>query len=533
MAIQNLNDVVFAVNEKEISLGKPQNNSRRIYQQGRQVSQIIAYIWRWIDDERPENKQKQKVANELQKYFKSPTENNLEPGGRLKKLLSAHPLEMLDMDLEIPSHGIPLHPKSWERLVAAVKSGKNAVAFRPSLPVVSELGLPTYPTLAYLYPKKSNNTSSKSLGKTENKDNGIVNIPMPLTVISQTDTDEQLHYFANYYGKAVKPSYVRAIVGNTCNLKCVMCPYHSPNLKPKHTTNFFTGNKAMSWEMMEKLAKECGEQGIMILMGSVEEPLFHPKIVDFVRLCRQQGVPRVHMTTNGQLLNESRAIALLQAGLTSIDISIDAAEPDTYSRVRGADLNRVESNVVNFIRLRDRLKIPCQVRTSFVRNQNVTTDEEAKFRERWLAKADSVFVLNLAEYKETNMRLSKINSTLQSSLQHYIQKASGRWACLFPFMEMAVLPDGRIYYCIETLFRLGFDKDIASLGDYNRQTLQDIWSGDLFNQLRRDLILNRLKNRAACKNCDMWKSQVAQRTSEKKLQVTTTMVTEIYQKIKS
>lgn len=367
----------------------------------------------------------------------------------------------------------------------------------------------------------------------ESKTQGNYRFPTSFTIISQTDLNEQLHYFANYYGTVVKPSYVRAIVGNTCNLKCVMCPYHSPSLKPTHTTDFFTGNKAMSWEMMEKLAKECGDQRITILIGSIEEPLLHPKIIDFVQLCRHQGVPRVHITTNGQLLDESRAIALLEAGLNSIDISIDAANPDTYLRVRGANLNRVESNVINFIRLRDRLGIPCEVRTSFIRNQNVTSEEEQKFRELWLAKADGVFVLNLAEYKETNMRLNKINDALQGSIEHYIKKARGRWSCLFPFVEMAVLPDGRIYYCIETLFRLGFDKDIASLGDYNRQTLQEIWDGDLFNQLRRDLILNQLDKRSACRNCDMWKSQVISKSSNDRLQVTTTIVTEVYQRIKS
>ncbi|MDZ7969788.1 MAG: radical SAM protein [Nostoc sp. DedSLP03] len=441
--------------------------------------------------------------------------------------------EMSDMVLEIPPHGIPLHSKSVETLVAAVKSGKKAVAFRPILPVSSELGLPQYPTLAYLYPQELSKIWSQLLQEFESKNQGVFGIPTPLTIICQTDPDEQSHYFADYYGTAVKPSYVRAIVGNTCNLKCVMCPYHSSLLKPTHTTDFFTGNNAMSWEIMEKLAQECGEQGITILIGSVEEPLLHPKIIDFVRLCRQQGVPRVHITTNGQLLDESRAIALLKAGLTSIDISIDAAEPDTYLRVRGANLNQVESNIINFLRLRDRLKILCEVRTSFVRNQDVTIEEEEKFRERWLAKADSVFVLNLAEYKETNMRLSKTNDALQDSLNHYIQKAQGRWACLFPFIEMAVLPDGRIYYCIETLFKLGFDKDIASLGDYNKQTLQDIWSGNFFNQLRRDLILNKLDNRSACKNCDMWKSQVINRAFKNRLQVTTTMVTEIYQRTDS
>ena len=91
MEIQNLNDVVFSVDQKELNLNEQQNTLRRIYQQGKQVSQIIAYIWRWVDDERPENIKKQKVADELQKYFKRPTESNQEPGGRLKKLLGAYP----------------------------------------------------------------------------------------------------------------------------------------------------------------------------------------------------------------------------------------------------------------------------------------------------------------------------------------------------------------------------------------------------------------------------------------------------------
>ena len=126
------------------------------------------------------------------------------------------------------------------------------------------------------------------------------------------------------------------------------------------------------------------------------------------------------------------------------------------------------------------------------------------------------------------MRLNKTHEAVQKSLQYYQQKANGRWACLFPFIEMAVLPDGRIYYCIETLFRLGFDKDIESLGDYHQQTLQEIWSGDLFKQLRRDLILNQIEKRAACKDCDMWMSQVINREIKDKYQVLTTTVTEIY-----
>ena len=422
-----------------------------------------------------------------------------------------------DMVLEIPSHSIPLHPNSIKRLFAAQQEHR-AISLKATLTIASELGLPPYPTIAYLYPqgKKTEIFSNMSI--------------MP-TIVDQTSIDEQLHYFSDYYGIAVKPRYVRAIVGNTCNLKCVMCPYHSPLIKPNHTTDFFQGNRAMSWDMMHKLATECGQAGIAIAVGSVEEPLLHPKIVDFIQLCRQQGVPIIHMTTNGQLLNEERAIALLTAGLTSIDISIDAFEANTYKRVRGSHLNQVQSNVLNFIRLRDQLGAPCTVRTSFVRNQGVSDAEEQEFREYWLKRTNGVVILNLAQYQKTNIRLSKNNQAVIDAIQQYRQKAQGRWACLFPFTEMAILPDGRIYYCIETLFRLGFDKDIKSLGDYNQQTLQEIWCGDLFKELRRDLILNQLKDRPVCKNCDTWTSQVTHQSTRSGIHLTTTSITEIYQNI--
>ena len=131
----------------------------------------------------------------------------------------------------------------------------------------------------------------------------------------------------------------------------------------------------------------------------------------------------------------------------------------------------------------------------------------------------------MAEYQDSNMRLINSNKSKNNSLQYYQQKAQGRWACLFPFVEMAVLPDGKIYYCIESLFRLGFDPDNQSLGDYNQQSLPEIWSGILFQQLRQDLILNQLEKRSVCQN---WKSQVIDREVKDEYQIFNTTITEIY-----
>ncbi|PHM06218.1 hypothetical protein [Nostoc sp. 'Peltigera malacea cyanobiont' DB3992] len=63
---------------------------RRIYQQAKQVSQIIAYIWRWIDDA---TNPKQEIAKQLKKYFAHPTKENTNVGGNLENLFAANPRE--------------------------------------------------------------------------------------------------------------------------------------------------------------------------------------------------------------------------------------------------------------------------------------------------------------------------------------------------------------------------------------------------------------------------------------------------------
>ena len=326
------------------------------------------------------------IINDPQKLLAKPINNNWKIPNRI---------------LEIPPHGIPVHPNSLEKLLLTAKENNSIIVFQPTLPILSELGLPSYPILAYLYPQELTNVWYQLQPRIASLLKAKIFSRIPFTLISEIGLDEKLHYFANYYGKAINPSYIRVIVGNTCNLKCVMCPYHSSLLKPSHTTDFFQGKKQMSWEMMERLAQDCGKAGITILIGSVEEPLLHPQIVDFIQICRQKGVPKVHLTTNGQLLDENRTTALLKAGLTSIDISIDAATAETYLKVRGADFNRVESNVINFLKIRDKLAVNCEVRTSFVRNKNISLAEERKFINSWLGKVNSIFVLNVAEHRPT------------------------------------------------------------------------------------------------------------------------------------
>jgi hypothetical protein len=62
---------------------------QRLLQQGKQLSQIIAYIWRWID---VNGNPKQEIAKQLKEYFVRPTiDVSGNGGGNLKNLFAANP----------------------------------------------------------------------------------------------------------------------------------------------------------------------------------------------------------------------------------------------------------------------------------------------------------------------------------------------------------------------------------------------------------------------------------------------------------
>lgn len=63
---------------------------QRLYQQAKQLSQIIVYIWRWADED---GQPQQEVAKQLKIYFDRPTEDNSRVGGNLKQLLAADSME--------------------------------------------------------------------------------------------------------------------------------------------------------------------------------------------------------------------------------------------------------------------------------------------------------------------------------------------------------------------------------------------------------------------------------------------------------
>ena len=80
--------------------------------------------------------------------------------------------------------------------------------------------------------------------------------------------------------------------------------------------------------------------------------MFHKDIADWIAQAKAIGAT-VELITNGTLLTEDKARALIASGLDNLWISIDGATPESYADVRlGAQLPLVIENVMRLRRLR-------------------------------------------------------------------------------------------------------------------------------------------------------------------------------------
>ena len=127
-------------------------------------------------------------------------------------------------------------------------------------------------------------------------------------------------------------------VTNRCNLLCETCPRTHFELEPPAD---------LTLERMREVLDQLPGLDRLVLHG-VGEPLLNRELPAMIADGARRGA-HVVFNTNGVLLDRRRGDAITAAGLAELRVSLDAATPATYARVRGADvLPRILANVAAF-----------------------------------------------------------------------------------------------------------------------------------------------------------------------------------------
>lgn len=123
------------------------------------------------------------------------------------------------------------------------------------------------------------------------------------------------------------PSKLFVELTTRCNLTCQMC------VKQSWGNAIKEGD--MSRETFMALAPAFPHLDGMVLNG-IGESLLHPELEEFIRITKGSMKPGswVGFQSNGLLLDEKRALSLMEAGLDKICLSLDAICPDTFRKIR-------------------------------------------------------------------------------------------------------------------------------------------------------------------------------------------------------
>lgn len=124
---------------------------------------------------------------------------------------------------------------------------------------------------------------------------------------------------------------LRVSVIDACNFRC---PYCMPADKtPDDAT--LQNTERLSFDQIEQAVKAFVNLGVRKLRLTGGEPLLRKNLPDLIgRLSCIAGLEDIALTTNGSLL-EKQALALKQAGLHRLTVSLDALDAEVFSRLSG------------------------------------------------------------------------------------------------------------------------------------------------------------------------------------------------------
>jgi cyclic pyranopterin phosphate synthase len=163
---------------------------------------------------------------------------------------------------------------------------------------------------------------------------------------------------ADAYGRVARK--LRISVTDKCNMRCVYC-------MPTNNTRWFDENAVLSYNEIVRLASILVSFGIGKIRVTGGEPLVRPKVEDLIgALSKINGVKVISMTTNGLLLQD-KAKQLSEAGLTSVNVSLDSFKPDRFKSMGGVE---GVDKVLNSIKVANDAGLKLKINTVVIRGWN-------------------------------------------------------------------------------------------------------------------------------------------------------------------
>ncbi|MBZ0156977.1 MAG: radical SAM protein [Alphaproteobacteria bacterium] len=268
-----------------------------------------------------------------------------------------------------------------------------------------------------------------------------------------------------------------------CNAQCPNCPYTNSAIRSD-----YKDRPLMNEDTFRLIADQCGEYGAWVRISGGGEPMLHPKAVELVEYAKKAGA-KIGLITNGSRFTGESSRRLLEAQVDMIEFSVDAADPETYDKVRkGLDWDTLLTNVKRMVELRNRMQSATKIIASGVNQTGVDIDAVAKF---WEPLVDN--------FQKRKYLTWGINDPSKSADPDPYLPPEQMIPCPFLFERLNIDSRGKVMVC-------GFDiAAVTDMGNIHEKSIKEIWHGEGFEFYRQKHLSQRGSELELCKNCPDWK----------------------------
>ncbi len=345
------------------------------------------------------------------------------------------------------------------------------------------------------------------------------------------------------------PTIIEMGLSGICNIKppCVMCC--TRNSKSRIEQAHLPQN------IIDKMKPYLNYAKAVSLHGLEGETLLSPKLLDILSSIDTKRVDTV-FASNGLLLTKEISERLISLGLKEINVSVDAAHPDTYYKIRNNDGFHILSNnikqlvslkkkqgvsfpniTVNMAIMKENMseipefidfahelevsRVQIRLLVPIPENYEVNTDKfHFNYYEQRVSPDSDAFkgIINIAKIKAKQYGITLIADNpeiiallgedflpyanritltlLGDNKDDFSSITQEEPKCIFPWKNIIIDLNGAVRFCCHSR---------QVLGNLNEEDLCEIWNGKITQDARKDLLRNKMPE--GCLACPLHLSQ--------------------------
>ena len=127
-------------------------------------------------------------------------------------------------------------------------------------------------------------------------------------------------------GRSRGIEYLRVSITDRCNFRCTYC-------MPEKGISCTEHDEILRFEEILKVISSMAKLGVKKIKLTGGEPLVRKNLIELVKGIHEiDGIEEITLTTNGLLLGESLE-ELIEAGITSINVSLDTLDKERFKEI--------------------------------------------------------------------------------------------------------------------------------------------------------------------------------------------------------